>query len=147
MATAAGPSSAALRGSSATNRAPAAVRQSVEGCGELGVEFLTLYAFSQENWSRPRTEVAALMTLLQKFLKGHDARTPREKRAAAGHRPAGGTARRLPAQLHQSPSTPTASNTGLTLILALSYGARVEMIDAVKSRSCARCSSGTSTRP
>ena len=36
-----------------------AVRQSVEGCGELGVEYLTLYAFSQENWQRPRVEVAA----------------------------------------------------------------------------------------
>ncbi|MBV9128405.1 MAG: di-trans,poly-cis-decaprenylcistransferase, partial [Verrucomicrobia bacterium] len=45
-----------------------AVRQSVEGCGETGVKFLTLYAFSQENWKRPKNEVNALMGLLEKFL-------------------------------------------------------------------------------
>ncbi len=46
-----------------------AVRQCVEGCGELKVEYLTLYAFSAENWQRPKTEVLALMRLLEKFLK------------------------------------------------------------------------------
>src|SRR3954449_8631222 len=46
-----------------------AVRECVEGCGELKVEFLTLYAFSAENWQRPKTEVIALMKLLEKFLK------------------------------------------------------------------------------
>lgn len=110
----------------------AAVRQSVEGCGELGVEFLTLYAFSQENWSRPRTEVTALMTLLQKFLKD----TTPELHEKNVRLQAIGRLTELPAgcqrQLHASIEA-TASNTGLTLVLALSYGARVEMIDAVKS--------------
>ena len=110
----------------------AAVRQSVEGCGELGVEFLTLYAFSQENWSRPRTEVTALMTLLQKFLKD----TTPELHERNVRLQAIGRLTELPAgcqrQLHASIEA-TASNTGLTLVLALSYGARVEMIDAVKS--------------
>ncbi len=110
----------------------AAVRQSVEGCGELGVEFLTLYAFSQENWSRPRTEVTALMTLLQKFLKD----TTPELHEKNVRLQAIGRLTELPAgcqrQLHKSMEA-TASNTGLTLVLALSYGARVEMIDAVKS--------------
>src|ERR1700758_1889463 len=46
-----------------------AVRACVEGCGELKVEYLTLYAFSAENWARPKTEVFALMRLLEKFLK------------------------------------------------------------------------------
>src|ERR1700738_2750416 len=46
-----------------------AVRECVEGCGELKVEYLTLYAFSAENWQRPKTEVIALMRLLEKFLK------------------------------------------------------------------------------
>src|SRR5262245_16694149 len=46
-----------------------AVRECVEGCGELKVEYLTLYAFSAENWQRPKSEVAALMRLLEKFLK------------------------------------------------------------------------------
>jgi undecaprenyl diphosphate synthase len=46
-----------------------AVRECVEGCGELKIEYLTLYAFSAENWQRPKTEVFALMRLLEKFLK------------------------------------------------------------------------------
>ena len=46
-----------------------AVRECVEGCGELKIEFLTLYAFSAENWQRPKAEVLALMHLLERFLK------------------------------------------------------------------------------
>jgi undecaprenyl diphosphate synthase len=46
-----------------------AVRECVEGCGELKVEYLTLYAFSAENWQRPKGEVIALMRLLEKFLR------------------------------------------------------------------------------
>src|SRR5436309_15804891 len=46
-----------------------AVRECVEGCGELKVEYLTLYAFSAENWQRPKTEIIALMRLLEKFLR------------------------------------------------------------------------------
>ncbi len=110
----------------------AAVRQSVEGCGELGVEFLTLYAFSQENWSRPEAEVAALMTLLQKFLKDTtpelDERNVRLQAIGRLAELPGGCQR----QLHESIETPRPTP-GLTLILALSYSGRVEMIDAVKS--------------
>ena len=109
-----------------------AVRQSVEGCGELGVEFLTLYAFSQENWQRPRTETTALMMLLQKFLSDT---TPELTEKNVRLR-AIGRLQELPAgcqnQLHRSIEQ-TACNTGLTLILALSYGARTEMIDAIRS--------------
>src|SRR5437870_6176625 len=46
-----------------------AVRECVEGCGELKIEYLTLYAFSAENWQRPKSEVFALMRLLERFLK------------------------------------------------------------------------------
>src|SRR5260370_21170006 len=46
-----------------------AARECVEGCGDLKVEYLTLYAFSAENWQRPKSEVFALMRLLEKFLK------------------------------------------------------------------------------
>ena len=110
----------------------AAVRQSVEGCGELGVEFLTLYAFSQENWSRPKAEVAALMTLLQKFLKD----TTPELQERNVRLQAIGRLSELPAgcqrQLEQSMQS-TAGNNGLTLVLALSYSARTEMIDAIKT--------------
>ncbi len=109
-----------------------AVRECVEGCGELKVEFLTLYAFSAENWQRPKAEIMALMHLLEKFLKE---RTPElvEKNVRLQ---AIGRLTDLPEscqrQLHKSIET-TAGNTGLTLILALSYGARLEIIDGIKS--------------
>ena len=109
-----------------------AVRQSVEGCGELGVEYLTLYAFSQENWQRPQAETTALMTLLQKFLSDTTAELV-EKNVRLQ---AIGRLQELPAgcqkQLHKSIEQ-TARGTGLTLILALSYGSRTEMIDAVRA--------------
>jgi len=109
-----------------------AVRECVEGCGELKVEYLTLYAFSAENWQRPRTEVIALMRLLEKFLRD---KTPEliEKNVRLQ---AIGRLTDLPAssqqQLHKSIEQ-TAGNTGLTLILALSYGGRLEIIDGIKS--------------
>ena len=109
-----------------------AVRECVEGCGELKVDFLTLYAFSAENWQRPKTEVFALMRLLEKFLKE---KTPElvEKNVRLQ---AIGRLTDLPEscqkQLHKTIEK-TASNTGLTLILALSYGGRLEIIDGIKS--------------
>jgi len=109
-----------------------AVRACVESCGELKVDFLTLYAFSAENWQRPKTEVFALMRLLERFLKE---RTPEliEKNVRLQ---AIGRLTDLPAgcqkQLHESIER-TAGNTGLTLILALSYGGRLEIIDGIKS--------------
>lgn len=109
-----------------------AVRECVEGCGDLKVEYLTLYAFSAENWRRPRSEVFALMRLLEKFLKE---KTPEllEKNVRLQ---AIGRLTDLPdycqQQLHRSIEA-TARNDGLTLILALSYGARDEIIDGIKS--------------
>src|ERR1700682_5167764 len=109
-----------------------AVRECVEGCGELKVEYLTLYAFSAENWQRPKTEVFALMRLLEKFLKE---KTP-ELQEKNGRLPAIGRLTDLPLrcqkQLHSSIEK-TSSNNGLTLVLALSYGARLEIIDGIKS--------------
>src|SRR3977135_1779906 len=108
-----------------------AVRECVEGCGELKVEYLTLYAFSAENWQRPKTEVIALMRLLEKFLKE---KTPEllEKNVRLQ---AIGRLTDLPnscqQQLHKSIEA-TAKNDGLTLILALSYGARLEITDGIE---------------
>src|SRR3954470_16558465 len=98
-----------------------AVRECVEGCGDLKVDYLTLYAFSAENWQRPKNEVIALMRLLDKFLKE---KTPEliEKNVRLQ---AIGRLTDLPdacqKQLHKSIEE-TARNTGVTLILALSYG-------------------------
>src|SRR3954451_15732229 len=109
-----------------------AVRECVEGCGDLKIEFLTLYAFSAENWQRPNTEVMALMHLLERFLKE---KTPEllEKNVRLQ---AIGRLTDLPGscqrQLHKSIER-TSGNNGLTLILALSYGARLEIIDGIKS--------------
>ena len=109
-----------------------AVRACVEGCGDLRIEFLTLYAFSAENWQRPKSEVFALMNLLERFLKE---KTPElvEKNVRLQ---AIGRLTDLPeacqSQLHKSIEL-TANNNGLTLILALSYGGRLEIIDGIKS--------------
>ncbi len=109
-----------------------AVRACVEACGELKVEFLTLYAFSAENWRRPKGEVFALMRLLEKFLKE---KTP-ELQEKNVRLQAIGRLTDLPAscqrQLHESIES-TARNDGLTLVLALSYGARLEIIDGIHS--------------
>jgi len=109
-----------------------AVRECVEGCVELKVEYLTLYAFSAENWQRPKAEIIALMRLLERFLKE---KTPEllEKNVRLQ---AIGRLTDLPQsaqeQLHKSIEQ-TSGNTGLILILALSYGGRLEIIDGIKS--------------
>ncbi len=108
------------------------VRECVEICKELGVEFLTLYAFSVENWKRPKTEIASLMTLLERFLKD---KTP-ELNEKDVRLQAIGRLNDIPPktlrQLHRSIEE-TSDNSGLTLILALSYGGREEIIDGIKS--------------
>src|SRR5207253_5351525 len=97
-----------------------AVRQCVEGCGELKVEYLTLYAFSAENWQRPKGEVFALMHLLERFLKE---KTPELIEKNVRLQAIGRLTDLPPAcqqQLHKSSEAP-ANNTGVTLILRLSY--------------------------
>lgn len=109
----------------------AAVRESVRYCGQLHVRALTLYAFSTENWKRPRREVEYLMRLLKKFL-----RDELEELHLNGVRltSIGGT-RELPtdvrAELRKAQQY-TAHNTGLNLCLALNYGAQDELADAAR---------------
>ncbi|MFT4175807.1 MAG: isoprenyl transferase [Luteolibacter sp.] len=108
------------------------VREVTEGCKELGVEFLTLYAFSSENWNRPASEVDALMKLLEEFLqeKSVDLKKQNVRLQAIGQ------LHRLPAStraLLEKIIVETAGNTSLTLILALSYGAREEIVEAARS--------------
>jgi undecaprenyl diphosphate synthase len=108
------------------------IREIVAACHELGIRYLTLYAFSAENWRRPAAEVRALMGLLEFFLKRETADL-----AEKGIRlQAIGRLHDLPEscqrQLHQAIEA-TASGTGLTLVLALSYGGREEIVDGIKS--------------
>jgi undecaprenyl diphosphate synthase len=107
-----------------------AVRETVEAAAELGVKFLTLYAFSTENWNRPKIEVDALMSLLVSSLHEETPTLLKNNisRATIGDisRLSGKVAGQLQAAIKK-----TSHNTGLRLILALNYSGRWEMMDAV----------------
>ena len=108
------------------------VREVVEGCKELGIDYLTLYAFSSENWNRPKKEIDALMNLLKRFLK--EKTKEMHKQNVRLH--AIGRLHLLPDDCRAALDNAIAStvnNTGLSLILALSYGSREEIIDAASS--------------
>jgi undecaprenyl diphosphate synthase len=108
-----------------------AVREIVRACGELGVQYLTLYSFSTENWGRPEDEVDALMTLLARYLLEERADLMQNRVRLRGI----GELQRLPAQVRQlleEAERLTATNDGLLLTLALSYGSRAEIVDAVR---------------
>src|SRR6516162_8258214 len=104
----------------------------IRTAGELGIKYLTLYAFSVENWNRPKEEVDALMKYLIHYLKTE---TP-ELNKNNVRLEIIGQVYRLPeaVQDHLNKSIATLSkNNGLTLIMALSYGGRTEIVDAVRS--------------
>lgn len=107
------------------------VREIVRVCGEIGVSHLTLYTFSSENWSRPKTEVSAIMKLLfstlKKEIRNLDDNNVRLTTI--------GNLEELPKETYKNildGIEKTKSNTGLNLILALSYGSRQELIRAIK---------------
>lgn len=104
----------------------------MEGCAELGIGFLTLYAFSTENWDRPKDEVTGLMELLVKTIRSEVATL--NKNNIRLH--VIGNVDMLPANAHNELNEAcdeTAKNTGLNLIMALSYSSRWEILHAVKS--------------
>lgn len=108
------------------------VRAITEGCAELGISYLTLYAFSTENWNRPKAEVLALMELLVRTIR-KELKTLQDnniKLNAIGH--LDDLPKRCRKELEEAISL-TANNTRMTLTLALSYGSRAEMIDAIKT--------------
>jgi undecaprenyl diphosphate synthase len=108
------------------------VRTVVRAAGEVGIKYLTLYAFSVENWSRPKEEVDTLMRYLERYLKSETPELDRHnvKLAVIGQM------YRLPenvqAQLKKSIAT-LSKNNGLTVLMALSYGGRTELVDAVRA--------------
>lgn len=108
------------------------VREVTRECGSLGIKVLTLYTFSVENWSRPKSEVSALMTLLLHTIRNEidELHKNNVRLTLIGH-------------LTDLPDDPlkglmegvekTSQNTGLNLNLALSYGGRVEILDATRA--------------
>jgi undecaprenyl diphosphate synthase len=108
-----------------------AVKDVTEGCAELGIKYLTLYAFSTENWTRPKAEVDGLMELLVSTIKG-EIKTLMDNKVRLTTI---GETSQLPPDCQNNLAwamSQTKNNTGLTLILALSYGGRREIINAVK---------------
>jgi undecaprenyl diphosphate synthase len=107
------------------------VRTIVRACRKIGIPYLTLYAFSTENWQRPKSEVVALMTLLKKFLDSEQ----KEMLDNNIRLYAIGQIERLPENVRQALHKVmelTKKNDGMILNLALSYGGRAEIVKMVK---------------
>ncbi|MBV8331040.1 MAG: di-trans,poly-cis-decaprenylcistransferase, partial [Verrucomicrobia bacterium] len=107
-----------------------AAKDCVEACLELGIEYLTLYTFSTENWRRPKEEVETLMGLLQKFLRDYTD----ELRDRSVRLEAIGRLNEMPAAVYKQVMesiAATADGKRLTTILALNYSGRAEIVDAV----------------
>jgi undecaprenyl diphosphate synthase len=108
------------------------VKQTIKTCATLGIEFLTLYTFSTENWNRPKLEVQALMKILINSLR-KELVNMAENNIRLN---AIGNLDRLPKSAQKElidAIEKTKNNTGLTLTLALSYGSREELVSAVKA--------------
>jgi len=108
-----------------------AVTEITEGCGELGVKYLTLYAFSTENWGRPKEEVEGLMELLVNTLKKeintlHENQVKLKTIGELEHLP------KVCQDNLRDAVEATRNNSGLTLMLALSYSGRWEILEAAK---------------
>jgi len=109
-----------------------AVRRVVEACARLGVPYLTLYAFSVENWKRPHSEVRLLMSLLREYLKKEIGELNRQNISLGVI----GRVSELPGSVQHDLEVAldqTRRNTGLHLTLALNYGSRAELVDAVRA--------------
>ena len=107
------------------------VRETVECAAELGVKFLTLYAFSKENWDRPKKEIKGLMNLLIKTIKKEIPTLMKNKIRLK----AIGNTKDLPLKCQNNLKEAiekTKENKHMTLILALSYSSRWEIVEAVK---------------
>jgi len=108
------------------------VRASIKAAAEIGVKYLTIYAFSTENWNRPKFEVEALMTLLVNVIKNETQELNKNnvRLKIIGDRDS------LPPKVKKETDLiveKLSKNTGLTIVMALSYSSRWEIINAVKS--------------
>ncbi|MBS3819339.1 isoprenyl transferase [bacterium] len=107
------------------------VQEVVEACARIGIKYLTLYAFSKENWKRPKKEVGTLWKLLEEYLKREDKELMKNdlKLKVIGQR------REIPDRVRKElerVENLTQNNHRLTIVLALNYGGRAEILDAVK---------------
>ena len=109
-----------------------AVREVTEGCAELGIKFLTLYAFSTENWNRPKLEVTALMTLLVETIKTEVSVLNKNNIRLQTIGNTDALPKRSKEALNKAIED-TKDNDGLCLILALNYSAKWDIMQAVKS--------------
>jgi undecaprenyl diphosphate synthase len=108
-----------------------AVKDIVRTSREIGIPWLTLYAFSEENWKRPKTEIRALMKLLMRFLKDE----LRQMQENGIRLRSIGKTEKLPDDTRAAlldVIQKTAANRDMTLTLALSYGGRQEILDSIK---------------
>ena len=113
------------------NHGVKSVRDTIEGAVEYGIEFLTLFAFSTENWKRPKAEVNALMTLLIKAINKETKDLIKNNISLKTI----GDISQLPLKCQKELAESikkTKDNTGMTLILALSYSGKWEIINAIK---------------
>lgn len=108
-----------------------ALKKVVIYCSDIGVKYLSVFAFSTENWKRPRSEVDALMDLLVEFLRNAE----KELDGSNVRIKVIGDTKGLPEELQQEilrVEKLTGVNNGLNLIICLNYGGRIELLDAVK---------------
>lgn len=107
------------------------IRRTVAACQKRGIKYLTLYAFSTDNWKRPKTEVAFLMQLMASYLKKEINKLHEQnvRFTTIGNTEA--FAANIQ-KLIQNGKEKTAANSGLTLVLALNYGGRDEIVRAVR---------------
>lgn len=108
-----------------------AVREAVETSARLGIRVLTLYAFSVENWKRPRTEVATLMSLLKRYLRLELKTLIRHNIRFRAIGRIGELASDIQRALGRAERA-TAANAGMEFNIALNYGGRAEIVDAVR---------------
>jgi undecaprenyl diphosphate synthase len=108
------------------------VREVIEGAGEIGVEYITLYAFSKENWNRPKYEVEALMSIMLNSINKEVKSLHENKVRIMAIGDLGSLPKNNQDELIKAIDF-TKNNTGLTLVLALSYGSRWEIVQAAKN--------------
>lgn len=107
------------------------VRQTTEACAELGIKYLTLYAFSTENWKRPKAEISGLMELLVSTIKKETETLTKNNVRLSSIGDISALPRNCQRELQESKDL-TRDHDGLNLILALSYSGRWEIVEAVK---------------